>query len=131
MSIQEKVLTDLTSAIKNKDEVKKSILRVAIGEFNRVDKIVSDEKATSILKKMVENLKMAPTANGAIEMDIISGYLPKQMSKEEIEVVIAGLITSTGATSVKEMGKIMGGLKQYAGQYDGKLASEIIKSKLS
>lgn len=131
MSIQEKVLTDLTSAIKNKDEVKKSILRVAIGEFNRVDKIVSDEKATGILNKMVENLKMAPTANGVIEVDILTGYLPKQMSKEELEVIIADLITSTSATSVKEMGKIMGGLKQYAGQYDGKLASEIIKSKLS
>lgn len=132
MTIQEKINTDLKAAMLAKDEAKKSILRVILGEFSRVtvsaDKTVPDDKATAVLKKMVENAKLV---NNTSEIEILNTYLPQQFSQDELTKVIEALIGSTGATSIKEMGKVMAGLKPYAGQYDGKLASEIIKAKLS
>lgn len=144
MTIQEKINADLKAAILAKDEAKKSILRVLIGEFSRIPtdatKVVSDDKATSVIKKLVENAKIILSTSGSsnplfdeieAEIKILSEYLPKQLSEDELTGLIENLIISTGAASVKEMGKVMGGLKPYAGQYDGKLASEIIKKRLS
>ncbi len=65
------------------------------------------------------------------EIDIISQFLPKQLDQAEIEKVIARIIVETGATSIKEMGKIMGlANKELAGMADGKLIGEIVKSQL-
>jgi uncharacterized protein YqeY len=129
MTIQEKVNADLKTAMLQKDEAKKSLLRVVIGEFNRVDKVVDDAKATSILKKMLENAK---EQNNAAEIAIINEYLPKELSKEELSAAIEAIINVNNYTTMKDMGKVMTALKdQYAGQYDGKLASELIKSLLT
>lgn len=132
VTIQQKITSDLKTAMLAKDEAKKSILRVVIGEFSRVttnaDKSVPDDKAIAVLKKMVEN---ATQINNLSEVQILNTYLPKQMSVEELTNVIEKLIASTGATNVREMGKVMAALKPYAGQYDGKSASEIIKTKLA
>ena len=66
------------------------------------------------------------------EIDIISQFLPKQLDQAEIEKVIARIIVETGATSIKEMGKIMGlANKELAGMADGKLIGEIVKSQLT
>lgn len=66
------------------------------------------------------------------EIAVIEKFLPKQMSEAEIETVLKGLISSTGASSIKDMGKVMGALKtQYAGQLDMGKASGMIKSLLS
>jgi uncharacterized protein YqeY len=65
------------------------------------------------------------------EIDVISQFLPKQLDRGEIEKIIAKIIAETGATSVKEMGKIMGvANKELAGKADGKLIGEIVKSQL-
>ncbi|MEO8209895.1 MAG: GatB/YqeY domain-containing protein [bacterium] len=66
------------------------------------------------------------------QLDIISEYLPKQMSHEEAEVVIAKIVSDSGATSQKDFGKVMGEvMKQLKGKIDGKVIQEILKSKLS
>ncbi|MDF2477376.1 MAG: glutamyl-tRNA amidotransferase [Sphingobacterium sp.] len=66
------------------------------------------------------------------EEKVIEAYLPKQMSKEEIESVIKAIIAETGASSIKEMGKVMGAANQkLAGQADGKTISEVVKSLLA
>ena len=58
--------------------------------------------------------------------------MPQQMSKEEIEAVIANIITASGASSVKDMGKVMGlANKELAGKADGKLIAEIVKTQLA
>lgn len=65
------------------------------------------------------------------EIDVISRFLPKQLSADEIEAIIKTLITETGASGIKDMGKIMGALKgKYAGQMDFGAASTIIKKML-
>lgn len=66
------------------------------------------------------------------EIDVITRFLPKQMSNNEIEAAIKLLINETGASSIKDMGKIMGALKsKYAGQMDFGSASAIIKNLLA
>ena len=65
------------------------------------------------------------------EIDVISLFLPKQMSAEEVGAAIDALIQETGAAGIKDMGKVMGALKaKYAGKMDFAAASALIKSKL-
>ena len=140
MTIQEQINVDLKGAMLAKNEYKKSILRVLIGEFNRVGKVVDDAKAQSIIKKMVENA----TENGKLaastgtdhasvhEIAILGEYLPKQLTTDQLTMHISQLIEDKGYTSVKDMGKIMGDLKnQFGGQYDGRLASDLIKARFT
>jgi len=66
------------------------------------------------------------------EIEVISGFMPKQLDRSEITVIIANLIKASGVTSVKEMGKVMGlANKELAGKADGKLISEIVKEQLA
>ncbi len=66
------------------------------------------------------------------ELEVINRYLPKQLSKEELTSEIGKIIANTGATNMKDMGKVMGiASKTLAGKADGKAISEIVKSQLS
>lgn len=66
------------------------------------------------------------------EIEVISQFMPKQFSREEVTAIIANLIKESGATSVKDMGKIMGlANKELAGKADGKLIAELVKSQLA
>ena len=66
------------------------------------------------------------------EIEVISQFMPKQLGKEEVEALIAALIKEAGASSVKDMGKVMGlANKELAGKADGKLIAEIVKSQLA
>jgi len=129
MTIQEHIKNDLVVAMREKNENVKSILRVVIGEFNRVGKEVSDENAISILKKMNQN---AIDQGNSIESTILELYLPKQLTEAELTDVIKHIILRDGYSTMKYMGNIMGSLKEdYVGTYDGKLASTIVRKLLS
>jgi uncharacterized protein YqeY len=66
------------------------------------------------------------------EIEVISGFMPKQLDRAEIASIIAGIIETSGVSSVKEMGKVMGlANKELAGKADGKLISEIVKEQLA
>lgn len=68
----------------------------------------------------------------AEELEVIEEFLPKQLSREEVIAVVQDVIARTGATSVKDMGKVMGGAnKELAGKADGKTISEVVKELLS
>ena len=65
------------------------------------------------------------------EIDVINQFLPQQISNEAIAIVVARIIVETGATSIKEMGKVMGlANKELAGKADGKLIGELVKAQL-
>lgn len=129
MTIQEQINQNLKNAILTSNKEVKDLLRVVIGEFNRIDKVVADEKAMSIIKKMIENAK---TVGNEGEVVILEAYLPKQLSDEQLSLVISKIIEDKKYTSIKDMGKVMGDLKsQYSGQYDGKKASDLIKNCFS
>lgn len=129
MTIQEKVKSELKSAMINKQKAITSLLRVLIGEFNRVGKEVNDAEATAIIKKMAQN---ARDQGIATEVEILEKFLPQQLTEDQLTMLIQDMIEETGVDSMRGMGQIMGMLKnEYAGRYDGKLASQIIKNLFS
>lgn len=129
MTIQEIVVLNMKNAMRSKDVVVRDLLRVVIGEFNREGKEVSDEKATSILKKMVQNAKEQGNND---EANILEPYLPTQMDELELKRVLMNQIMNMDSPSMKDMGVVMGWLKgKYSGEYDGKMASTLVRELLA
>ena len=128
MKLQEKIQSDLKTSMMNKDVIKRDLIRVLIGEINRVGKDVNDDTVVKIIRKMVENAIMMSNQN---EVQILSEYLPKMMDKSETENIIKDIIDTNGYNSNKQMGLIIKELKEkYGSLIDGKTASDIIKSIL-
>ena len=129
MTVQEQIKVDLKSAMINKETTKRDILRVVIGEFNRIDKEVSDEKAIAIIKKMGQN---ATDQNKFDELHILASYLPDEMDELELKRVCMNFIMNMNSPTMRDMGKVMSYLKDnYTGLYDGKVASTLVKKLLS
>jgi uncharacterized protein YqeY len=135
MRIEERISADLKTAMKERNENVKSLLRVIIGEFGRVDtrgregKEIYDTEATTILKKMKEN---AVLMNRPDEVEIIERYLPKMVDEIELRGVIAKILSEKTINSMAGMGIIMSELKaKYGSAYDGKLASQIAKELIN
>jgi len=120
----------------------KSALLLARTEKGASEEI-SEEGEIKVLQKLVKQRKESAdiykTQNRddlyQIEIEeqaVIEAYLPQQMSKEEVEVYLKDLIGRVGATSVKDMGKVMGAAnKELAGKADGKTISEVVKQLLA
>lgn len=128
MKLQEKIQSDLKVAMMNKDVHKRDLIRVLIGEINRVGKDVSDDDVSKIVKKMTDN---AILMDNQFEIDILSNYLPKMLTEKEIENVIDQFILDNNINSIKQMGLVMKYLKdEFGSSIDGKIASSLIKNKL-
>lgn len=130
MRIQEKIKKDLTIAMKEKDEEKKSILRVALGEFGRADsKEVPDEEAVRVLKKLVKSEKETMERSGDTGesrfVDVIESYLPKMAGEAEIRQWIeANIDFSKYKNKMQAMRDIMG---HFGTNADGNLVKEILQ----
>jgi uncharacterized protein YqeY len=99
------------------------------GEIKILQKLVKQRKESADIYKSQgrEDLLLVEQE----EIDVISQFLPKQLDRAEVEAVVAKIIAETGASSIKEMGKVMGiANQQLAGKAEGKLIGEIVKSKL-
>lgn len=139
---------DIKKAMLAKDEVRlrglraiKSALLMARTEKG-ASEVISEETELKVLQKLIKQRKESAdiyqTQNRADlyqvekeEMQVIEAYLPQQMSREEIESCLREMIKRIGATSVKDMGKVMGTAnKELAGKADGKTISEIVKQLL-
>jgi len=148
MSLKDKIVNDLTDAMKAKDANRLSVLRmVKANLMNRqIEKgaDLTDEEITKALQSLVkqrrdsieqyENAGRAELAEKEkSELVVIEDYLPQAASKEEIEKAVAEAISETGASSIKEMGAVMKAAQtKLAGKSaDGKLVSETVKAKLS
>ena len=149
MELFEKVSKDIVAAMKAKDKVTLEALRnikkvfieakTAPGANDTLD----DAAALKILQKLAkqghdsadlytqQNRPDLAEAEMA-QVKVIESYLPKAMSAEEIEAAVKEIIAQTGASSIKEMGKVMGvASKQLAGKADGKAISNIVKKLLA
>lgn len=124
---------DLTTARKNRDSEKTTWLSTLIGELQRGGKDFDDAHVLGLIKKNVdtlkENLKVSPGHVATqSEMDFLLGYLPQQMSEDEVRAAVRELIAG-GANSIK---LLMPELQnRYKGRYDGRLASGIVKEELA
>jgi len=149
MNLFDKVSNDIKEAMKARDKVKLETLRNIKKVFLEAktapgaNDTLEDDAALKILAKLAKQGKeSAEVFVGQNRQDladaelaqvkVIEEYLPKQMSREEVEAAVAKIISDTGASSMKDMGKVMGAAtKQLAGQADGKVISEIVKAKLA
>ncbi|WP_299215015.1 GatB/YqeY domain-containing protein [uncultured Aquimarina sp.] len=148
MSLQAKVMTAMKEAMKAKDtnaltslRAIKSAILLAQTESGAKEELTEDQEL-KLLQKQVKQRKdsaaiFAEQGRDDLaqpELDqakVIEKFLPEQMSEEEIEKVIADIISKTGASGMKDMGKVMGMASgQLAGKADGKTISTIVKSKL-
>ena len=144
--LKEKLLEDLKSAMKEKDEIKKNtvqMVRAAILQIEKDKAIeVSEEQIIEIIAKEVKKRKDAAIdfeksgrqdliEKNKQEIEILTTYLPKQLSKEEIETIVEDIIAKVNATSIKDMGKVMKAAKEKIGAgSDGKTINEVVKSLL-
>ncbi|NGM65312.1 GatB/YqeY domain-containing protein [Sphingobacterium sp. SGR-19] len=149
MSLEQKINQDIKAAMIAKDNAKlrglraiKAAILLAKTEKAQVEEL-SEDTEIKVLQKLAKQRKESgdiyKTQNREdlyqIEMEelqVIEEYLPKQLDRSAIEEVVKGIIAEVGATSIKEMGKVMGAANQkLAGQADGKTISEVVKSLLS
>ena len=145
--LKEKLLQDFKEAMKEKNELKKNtimMVRAAILQIEKdTQKELNDDAILEILAKEVKKRKdsledieksgredLIKQVND--EMAIIKAYLPEELSMEELEKIIDEVISETGATSMKDMGKVMQAAKaKTTGRADNKVINEIVKKKLS
>ena len=149
MSLEKKIEEKLNESLKNKDKTVFPTLRLilsAIKDFKIASKVregsLKDQEIISILKKMNKQRNDSCEAYKKAgrddllkkeqdEIAIINNFLPKQMNKEETKKICQKVIESVGATSVKDMGKIMGVLKkEYGDVLDFSKVSNLIKEIL-
>ena len=146
MSLKEKLQEDLKSSMKNKDTIKKSVvtlIRAAIKQHevdNRVE--LADDAIIDIISKQLKQWKDSlaefEKANRddlveetKSEIQVLEGYLPQQLSEEELEKIVIETIAEVGATSMKDMGKIKATIKpKTAGRADGRKINELVKKNL-
>ena len=145
--LKERLLEDLKISMKEKDEVRKNAVQMVRAAILQVEKdnnvTLEDDKITQIIAKEVKKRKdsLEDYKKGGREdivkqveeeISILSEYLPKQLSKEEIIPIIKQIIQETSATSIKDMGKVMKESKEKLGaSADGKTINEIAKELLS
>ena len=145
--LKEKLMDDLKTAMREKDALKKDTVQMIRAAILQVEKdnavTLEDDKIIEIIAKEAKKRKDAPAdfeKSGRAdliektnkELEIITSYLPKQLSVEEIEVIVKEIVVALGATSMKDMGNVMKEAKAKIGAAaDGKTINEVVKSLLS
>ena len=143
MSLIDQIKAAQVTARKSRNAAAAATLTTLIGEAEMVGKNAgrapTNEEVVATVKKFIKNvdatlevLVPGPTRDTYLaEKQLLETFQPKQMGEEELTAVIKGIAEEVGATSPKDMGKVMGALKlAYDGQYDGKLASQLVKAAL-
>ena len=145
--LKKRITDDMKSAMKAKDKQTLKAVRMILGAIKQkeIDERIelTDGQALSVIQKMVKQRKDSISQFSdagrtdlvdieEAELLIINNYMPKQLSKDEVEAAVIKAISETGADSMKDMGKLMGVLKsQLDGKADMGVVSQLIKAKLS
>ena len=148
MNLEEKINNDIKSAMLSREQEKLEAIRAVkaaiLLEKSKENGTGTMDESTEmkILQKLVKQRKESAEVYTAgkredlakkelSEASIIEKYLPQQMGEEEVTAIINKIIVTTGASSMKEMGKVMGlASKEFAGKADNKMISEIVKRLL-
>lgn len=147
MSLEQKVNDELKAAIKSGDKIRMETLRslrASIIEFNKsgAGRTLNEDDEIKMLKSAVKKRKdaiemfdkggrkeLAEKENK--ELQIISEFLPKQLTEEEVASVVSKIISETGAEGMKDMGKVMGQvMKEMKGIADGSIVQKLVKEGL-
>ncbi|MBD2040749.1 GatB/YqeY domain-containing protein [Microcoleus sp. FACHB-672] len=151
MSLKDQIGEDIKAAMKSKDKIrletvrsiKKLILEKEVSVRPAGQEALTEEQEMEVLVQLakqrrdsIEQYRQAKredlASQEAQELAIIEEYLPQQMSDEEVSAIIDQIIAQAGATTAKDMGKVMGpAMQQLKGKTDGKKVQEMVKAKLN
>jgi len=148
MTLKDKIISDMTAAMKAKDAARTSTLRMVKAAIMHREKEgggeLADEDVTKLLRSQVKQRRDSVEQyqkagrqelvdKEAAEIAVIEEYLPQAASEAEIEQAVSAAVADTGATSMKDMGAVMkAAMAKLAGKNaDGKLISETVKKKLA
>ena len=122
MTLSERLQTDLTQAIRDRDEMRRDALRMAISAINLAAKNarrdLSDDEVVGVLQREIKTRRETVESSAAAgrtetaaeeqaKLEIISAYMPEQLSDEDLTAMVNKAIDETGATSARDMGKVM------------------------
>ena len=147
MSMKDQITEDMKSAMRAGEKDRLKVVRLILAAIKQIEideRIeLDDARILSVLEKMVKQRRDSITQfkQGnredladieSAEIVFIDGYLPEQLSEAELEAIIAEAISSTGAESIRDMGKVMGQIKsKAAGRADMGVAGAIVKERLA
>jgi uncharacterized protein YqeY len=149
MALKEKLQNDLTEAMRARDEVRSSTIRMVLTAIKNEEvagkeaRDLSDAEVITVLSREAKKRREAAeafeqagannrAANEKAEGVIIAGYLPAQLSEAELKDLIASAIAETGATGPQQMGLVMKSIQpKIAGRADGGIVSSLVKAALS
>lgn len=148
MSLEVDIMTSMKDAMKAKDAIALEALRavkseILLAKTSGSHTEISENQEIALLQKLIKQRKEAAeqfAANGRSELaekeiaqsNVIQKFLPEQLSQEELETALKQIIAETGASSPKDMGKVMGAANaQLVGKADGKTISEMVKRLLA
>ncbi|HKU45317.1 MAG TPA: GatB/YqeY domain-containing protein [Burkholderiales bacterium] len=147
MSLKDKITEDMKAAMRTKDAARLSAIRLLLSGIKQreVDerKELTDADVVSVVEKMIKQRRESiaqyekaarnDLAEGEkFELGVLSGYLPQQMGDAQVAEEVAKAVAESGASGIKDMGKVMAVLKpRLAGKADMGQVSSLVKSKLS
>ena len=146
MTLKERITEDMKSAMRSGDKERLATIRLALAAIKQreVDEriMLDDGQVLAVLEKMIKQRREAIVqfqsggradlvARETAEIAVLQGYLPAQMSEAEIDTLVAQAIAQAGATSVKDMGKVMAAVKSQAqGRADMGVVSARVRARL-
>jgi uncharacterized protein YqeY len=141
MSVLDQVQDDVRVAMKARDRERAGALRMVVDVLQKDAKLGKGDEVAVLQKEHKKRVEAAEAYEGAgrgeqaaaerFEAELIEGYLPQQLSDEELVELVEAAIAETGATDVKQMGQVMGSLKpRVGGRADGKRLSSAVRAKL-
>ncbi len=147
MSLKEQISEDMKTAMRAKDSARLGTIRLLLAAIKQkeVDERVTldDTQVTAVIDKMLKQRRDSISQYEAagrqdladaekFELEVLNGYMPQQLSADEVQATIAEVIAAVGATGPADMGKVMGPLKaKLAGRTDMTQASALVKAALS
>jgi uncharacterized protein YqeY len=142
MSVLEQVKTDVTTAMKAGERERVHALRLIVNELQKAAKDGDGDDVAVLQRERKRRLEAAEAyreggrddlaAGEEREADLIAGYMPEQVSDDELDAIVGDAVAESGATSPAEMGKVMAlVMPQVKGRADGKRVSAVVKEKLT
>lgn len=146
MSLKDQLQDDMKSAMRARDKERLAVIRMTLAAVKQREidesKTLAEPEVLAVVEKMVKQRRDAETQfrdndrpeladAEAAEIVVLEHYLPAQLSDAELDAIIDGVIADTGATSMKDMGQVMGQLKpKVQGQADMAVVSQRLKARL-
>jgi uncharacterized protein YqeY len=145
-TLKDTIQADLADAMRNREEVRKSTLRMLIAAIKNTEidqgKALDDDAVITVIQKQVKQRResmvefekgnrMDLVERESAEAKVLEAYLPEQASPDEIEAAVRKVIAETGAAGPRDIGKVMPVLtKQFAGRADGRAINEVVRRLL-